>query len=133
ILLRHLVSPSAYIPVDISRLQLVDFALRVAETFPSLEVSAVCADYTADFELPVGGDAGERVVAFFPGSTIGNFEPGEAQLFLRRVRSLVAADGGLLLGVDLRKDPVIIERAYNDPEGVTAEFNLNLLSRLNRE
>jgi L-histidine Nalpha-methyltransferase len=132
IILRHLMDPAAYIPVDISRTQLVDFAVRVTETFPDLRVEAVCADYTAEYDLPKGDEA-RRSVAFFPGSTIGNFEKAEAESFLRRVRRLVGPDGGLLLGIDLRKDPDVIELAYNDPQGVTAEFNLNLLGRINRE
>ncbi|MQA89705.1 MAG: L-histidine N(alpha)-methyltransferase [Gemmatimonas sp.] len=132
LILEHLVAPAAYIPVDISRAQLVDFAIRVSEAFPNLRVEAVCADYTAEYELPDDVPA-SRSVAFFPGSTIGNFEPGEAETFLGRVRRLVGPNGGLLLGVDLRKDPGVIELAYNDPQGVTAEFNLNLLRRINRE
>lgn len=132
LLLEHLDEPAAYIPVDISRTQLVEFAVKVAEAFPELTVEAVCADYTAEYTLPDPGGA-RRSVAFFPGSTIGNFEPHEAVAFLRRVRRLVGDDGGLLLGADLQKDVAVMERAYNDPEGVTAEFNLNLLRRINRE
>jgi dimethylhistidine N-methyltransferase len=134
IILRHLRSPAAYVPVDISRAQLIDFALQVAAAFPSLRVAPVCADYTTAFPLPHEvSDDGGRTVAFFPGSTIGNFEPCEAEEFLRRVRRLVGADGAFLLGLDLRKDVQVIENAYDDPEGVTARFNLNLLERINRE
>jgi L-histidine Nalpha-methyltransferase len=133
ILLRRLESPAAYIPVDISRTQLVEFALAVNEAFPSLRVVPICADYTADLALPDEQDGAARTVAFFPGSTVGNFEPDEAELFLGRVRRMVGPDGGLLLGLDLRKEPALIEHAYNDGEGVTAEFNLNLLARINRE
>ncbi len=132
-LLNHLREPAAYIPVDISRTQLVDFALTVAQAFPDLDVVPVCADYTRDFVLPPYDRETDRCVAFFPGSTIGNFEPAEAETFLRGVRRLVGREGGLLLGVDLLKEAEIIERAYNDPEGVTAEFNLNLLTRINLE
>jgi dimethylhistidine N-methyltransferase len=132
LILRHLQEPAAYIPVDISRVQLVEFAVEVAEAFPDLNVAAVCADYTAEYTLPDPGGA-FRSVAFFPGSTIGNFETHDAICFLRRVRRLVGENGGLLLGVDLRKTGTIMELAYNDPEGVTAEFNLNLLRRINRE
>jgi dimethylhistidine N-methyltransferase len=133
ILLDHLHAAASYIPVDISRAQLVSFALRVSEAHPELRVTPICADYTASFHLPAEPGAAHRSVAFFPGSTIGNFEPGEAEAFLRRVRTLVAADGALLIGVDLVKEPRTIERAYNDEEGVTAAFNLNLLRRINRE
>jgi dimethylhistidine N-methyltransferase len=132
IILRHLRKPAAYVPVDISRAQLVEFAMKVAEAFPALSVAAVCADYTQDYELPPLPPTG-RTLAFFPGSTLGNFEIPEAEHFLARVRRLVGRSGALLIGLDLRKDPRIIERAYNDPEGVTAEFNLNLLARINRE
>lgn len=133
ILLRHLKDPAAYIPVDISRAQLIDFALQVAAEFPSLRVAPVCADYTGSFDVPAASGVDGTCVAFFPGSTIGNFEPAEAVDFLGRVRHLVGARGRMLLGVDLRKNPEIIERAYNDPEGVTASFNLNVLARVNRE
>ena len=133
LILRSLDSPVAYVPVDISCAQLVAFARDVAGAFPDLEVDAVCADYTAEYALPNDGSAAQRSVAFFPGSTIGNFEVDEARAFLARVRRLVGEGGGLLLGVDLLKDPAVIEAAYNDPEGVTAEFNLNLLVRINRE
>jgi dimethylhistidine N-methyltransferase len=75
----------------------------------------------------------ERKVVFFPGSTIGNFEPAQALDFLRRARALAGASGGALIGVDLHKPTVILDRAYNDPEGYTGQFNLNLLQRLNRE
>lgn len=133
IVLRNLRSAVAYVPVDISRAQLVDFANRVVETLPGLRVVPICADYTADFILPPLPEKPRRCVAFFPGSTIGNFEPTEATAFLARVRRLVGVGGGMLLGLDLRKTPDIIEAAYNDPEGITADFNLNLLTRINRE
>lgn len=133
ILLRQLTDLAAYIPVDISRAQLIEFAMRVSDAFPDLHVVPVCADYTAGFALPSAEGEHERSVAFFPGSTLGNFEPDGARQFLGRVRKLVGPEGGMLLGLDLAKDPELIERAYNDPEGVTAEFNLNLLDRINRE
>lgn len=133
VLLRHLDSPVAYVPVDISRAQLVEFAGRVADELPDLLVMPVCADYTAGLQLPPLPDTARRSVGFFPGSTIGNFDTEETPIFLRRARQMLGPDGGLLLGVDLRKDPAIIELAYNDPEGVTAQFNLNLLTRINRE
>jgi len=132
-LLRHLRSPAAYLPVDISRSQLVQFAMSVASSFPDLQVSPVCADYTSEFELPPQEAPASRCVAFFPGSTFGNFDSEDADRFLRRVATLVGPEGGMLVGIDLRKDRGVIERAYNDPEGVTAEFNRNLLRRINRE
>lgn len=133
IVLEHLVSPRAYVPVDISRAQLVEFARRVAEAFPALDVEPVCADYTRDFVLPSANGTSDRCVAFFPGSTIGNFEPDDARTFLSRTRRLLGSRGRFLLGLDLRKDPGVIEAAYNDPQGVTRQFNLNLLARINRE
>ena len=133
VLLSHLEQPAAYIPVDISRAQLIGFAREVAAAYPSLHVVAVCTDYAAGFELPPDPDGARRTVAYFPGSTIGNFEPEAALDFLRQVRKLVGPSGGMVLGVDLWKDPEILHHAYNDQAGVTAEFNLNLLRRINRE
>jgi dimethylhistidine N-methyltransferase len=120
------------VPVDISREQLVRFALDVAHEFPELNVCPVCADYTQSFPLPPVDDA-HRTLAFFPGSTIGNFERGEAERFLRRIGALVGSGGALLIGADLHKDRATVERAYNDDAGVTAAFNRNLLVRINRE
>ncbi|HEY0152640.1 MAG TPA: L-histidine N(alpha)-methyltransferase [Longimicrobium sp.] len=133
ILLEELREVAAYLPIDISRAQLLAFAISVAEAFPELEVLPVCADYTSTFSLPEPTRPAAGVVAFFPGSTIGNFEPDDAARFLERVGELCGPGGRLLIGVDLAKDPEVIERAYNDPEGVTAAFNLNLLARINRE
>lgn len=133
LLLEHLEHPVSYVPIDISHAQLVAFALATAERYPTLVVTPVSADYTGWLELPPPQRHERRTLAFFPGSTIGNFEPDEAARFLERVARLCGLDGGLLIGIDLRKDPAVIERAYNDPEGITAEFNLNLLARLNRE
>jgi dimethylhistidine N-methyltransferase len=133
LLLEHLERPTAYMPIDISREQLAAFALSVAAAFPGLDVAPVCADYTSAWQLPRAGGDAVRTIVFFPGSTIGNFERAEAAQFLRRTAALCGEAGGLLLGVDLRKSPALIERAYNDPEGVTAAFNLNLLRRINRE
>lgn len=132
-LLDHLERPTAYIPVDISRAQLLEFARDIAAEFPGLAVHPLAADYTAEFTLPAADPAPRRTVVFFPGSTIGNFEPHEAEGFLRRTAALCGPGGACLIGVDLAKDPAVIERAYNDPEGVTAEFNLNLLRRIDRE
>ncbi|MEP7384100.1 MAG: L-histidine N(alpha)-methyltransferase [Gemmatimonadota bacterium] len=131
-LLDRLERPVAYVPVDISREQLHDVARERAAQYPGLRILPVCADYTTPFELPVLPAAAHRV-AFFPGSTIGNFHPAEAAAFLHRVRHTVGPKGALILGVDRRKDPDVLNAAYNDAAGVTAAFNLNLLTRLNRE
>jgi dimethylhistidine N-methyltransferase len=124
--------PAVYMPVDISSEHLMISAKALAATFPGLEVHAVCADYSAPFELPVDDHEHPRA-AFFPCSSIGNFDPAEAELLLRRVGSILGPGGRLLIGVDLVKDRARLERAYNDAAGVTAAFNMNLLSRINRE
>lgn len=124
--------PRHYFGVDISRAFLIESARRLSADYPWLEVHAACADFSQEFELPEAANDGRRLV-FFPGSTIGNFEPGEALHILQRVRRLLAPDGGFLIGVDLKKDPRLLHDAYNDRRGVTAVFNLNLLERLRRE
>jgi len=133
LLLDALPSPAAYVPVDISREMLVQTAAKLTRNFPGLEVCPVCADYTADHVLPAPRRRARRRAAYFPGSTIGNLDPEMAREFLAQVRRTVGPDGALIIGVDLRKDPAILERAYDDPAGVTAAFNLNLLRRLQRE
>ncbi len=132
LLLRALDRPAAYTPVDISRAQLAELAVELAAEFPDLQVSPVAADYTRDFHLPPRLARHGRTLAFFPGSTIGNFEPDQALDFLRRTRAIVGDDGAFLVGVDFVKDIRTLERAYNDPEGVTAAFNLNMLTHVNR-
>lgn len=132
LLLKELDNIAAYIPVDISQDFLLEEAERLQDDFPSLEIKPVAADYTKPFELGMNGHADHRVI-FFPGSTIGNFTPDEAQEFLFQSADLLQKGDGLLIGVDLKKDSEILNKAYNDSEGVTAEFNLNLLKRINRE
>jgi dimethylhistidine N-methyltransferase len=134
LLLDALERPAVYAPVDISREFLREAASRVAADFPELAVIAICADYS-DPRM-VGGlppPAGGRRVGFFPGSTIGNLEPAEAVAFLRGCRAILGSRGGMLVGVDLKKDPEVLHRAYNDAAGVTAAFTLNLLARVKRE
>ena len=133
ILLEELKEPAVYIPIDISREQLQNSTARFREIFPRLEILPVCADYLEHFELPLPRKPSSRSVVYFPGSTIGNFEPRAATDFLRRMVDFCGDGGGLLIGVDLDKDRDIIEAAYNDSQGVTAQFNLNLLTRINRE
>jgi dimethylhistidine N-methyltransferase len=133
ILLAALDSPAAYVPVDISRERLREAAAELAADFPGLPVIAVCADYTRPFALPpLPGPTGKRV-GFFPGSTIGNFEPDGVVRFLRNCAELLGRGGEMLIGVDLKKDPAILEAAYNDRAGINAAFNLNLLERIDRE
>ncbi len=135
ILLNHLFAqkcaPAAYVPLDISREHLLRSARRLEVEYPDLNVLPVCADYTKQFSLPEA--AALKTVVYFPGSTIGNFHPHEAQLFLKHIAEVCGADGGLLIGVDLEKDARILEAAYNDKLGVTADFNLNVLRHINRE
>jgi dimethylhistidine N-methyltransferase len=133
LLLEHLTKPAAYVPVDISRKPLASAAAAIAEEFASLEVLPVCADFTQPFDLPTPRVMPERNMVFFPGSTIGNFSREEAVDLLRVMRAEAKEGGGLLIGVDLEKPKEILEPAYNDSAGVTADFNLNLLNRLNRE
>ena len=134
LLLARLESPAAYVPVEISREHLLASAARIAADFPGLEVLPVTADFTEPFELPQPRHGTvRRNVAFFPGSTIGNFPRPMAADLLRATSREVGAGGAMLIGVDLVKDRATLERAYNDAAGVTAEFNLNLLARLNRE
>ena len=101
--------------------------------YPRIEVLPVCADFTQDFALPRSRRAATHAAVYFPGSTIGNFLPGRAAELLRRITRMCGTGGGLLIGIDLKKDVATIEAAYNDQLGVTAEFNLNLLRRINRE
>lgn len=134
LLLDHLRQPAAYVPIDISKEPLIQAATALAAAYADLEVLPVCADYTTDFELPVPTAPAARRVVYYPGSTIGNFDREPARRFLRRIAGVCGpGGGGLLIGVDLRKDPVKLHHAYNDWEGVTAAFNLNLLVRINRE
>ena len=133
ILIEALDEPAVYMPVDISEKQLYESAAMFRQIFPDLEVLPVCADYLQPVVLPTPRRSASHKVVYFPGSTLGNFEPNEAADFLRRIARLCGDGGGLLIGVDLQKDPAVIEAAYNDTQGVTADFNLNLLVRANRE
>jgi dimethylhistidine N-methyltransferase len=124
--------PRRYMGIDISREFLLESVQHLAQDYPWLEVHAACADFSRNLDLPDCAGT-ERKLAFFPGSTIGNFEPYEALAFLQRVRRLLQPEGALLVGVDLKKDPRILHAAYNDSQGLTAAFNLNLLERLRTE
>jgi dimethylhistidine N-methyltransferase len=133
ILLDSLRNPAAYIPVDISCEHLTQTVKGLKAEYPRLEILPVCADFCRDFRLPQGQHDPARTVIYFPGSTIGNFAPNEGSQLLRQIVKLSGQGGGLLIGIDLKKDVHVIERAYNDSLGVTAEFNLNLLTRMQRE
>lgn len=133
ILLEKLHAPIAYVPVDISKEQLARSTKSFRKLFPTLEILPVCADYLELVKLPAPSRKPARKVVYFPGSTIGNFETAPARQFLRRIARYVGRGGGLLIGVDLEKDRRVLEDAYNDSAGVTAQFNLNLLVRANRD
>ena len=122
--------PEAYLPVDISRCHLERTAAELHVDFPWLKVYPTCADLTAPLRLP-GIVAGLQKVGFFPGSSIGNFEPHEARRFLRHVAASLGSGAHLLIGVDRKKDRAVLEAAYNDAAGVTSAFNLNVLRHLN--
>ena len=133
ILLEQLDELAAYVPVDISQDHLLESAQKIRAEFPNLDVLPVVADFTQPFQLPSPKVMPLRNVVYFPGSTIGNFTHDAAQDLLRVMYGEAGAGGALLIGVDVQKDPAIIERAYNDSAGVTAEFNRNILHHLNRE
>lgn len=131
LLLDALETPRGYLPIDISGDYLQGVAAQLAADYPGLRVRSVIADYTKPFALPAKM-AGARRVGFFPGSTIGNFPRAEAIAFLRMAADKLSG-GGLLIGVDLVKDPARLHAAYNDAAGVTAAFNKNILARANAE
>jgi dimethylhistidine N-methyltransferase len=138
LLLRNLESPVAYVPVEISRSALAESVVRLEREFPRIEMLPVCADFTRPIKLPRAARAPRQTVVYFPGSTIGNFAPDDALRLLRQMRNEAGQGGGVLgggvlIGVDLVKDSVVLESAYNDAAGVTAEFTLNLLVRMNHE
>ncbi|MCA9413085.1 MAG: L-histidine N(alpha)-methyltransferase [Candidatus Omnitrophica bacterium] len=133
ILLSHLKDPVAYVPVDISRDYLEEVGEDLAEAYPNIEILPVCADFTESFDLPEPTREPTHTAVYFPGSTIGNFTPTQARNILGGIAPLCGDQGGLVIGVDLQKDPEVLEAAYDDSEGVTAEFNLNLIRRIKHE
>lgn len=133
LLLDALARPAAYVALDVSRDALLEATRRIAAARPDLEVWAICADYLRPFTLPERAGPPRKRLAFFPGSTIGNFAPEQARRFLRLMADLLGPGGDLIIGADLPKDARTLEAAYDDAQGVTAAFNKNLLARLNRE
>ncbi len=131
-LLLDALRPIAYLPIDISKLYLQGEAQKLAAEFTWLNVHAICADFTGKLELPYHVNSTNKV-AFFPGSTIGNFAPEQAVSVLKEMNAMVGGNGGLLIGVDLQKESSILNAAYNDESGFTEKFNKNLLVRINRE
>jgi len=129
-LLLESVRPKVYVPMDISREHMIDSANRLWQDYPWLKIQMTHIDYSGSWSLPDLGPG--RNIAFFPGSTIGNYHPEEATVLLERLSELVGHDGGVLIGVDLKKDKRMLEAAYNDSQGITARFNLNVLRHINR-
>jgi len=133
LLLDRLVDPAGYVPIDISRPHLVAAAERMAERYADLEVLPVCTDYTQALHVPRPSQPTAYTAFFFPGSTIGNFEPEEATAFLRQLTAACSPCDRLIIGVDLAKHHHVLHQAYNDSQGITAAFNLNVLQRANEE
>ena len=132
LLLDALERPAAYVPIDISGPHMRAAVTTLARDYPSVAMTPVEGDFTRPLALPDLGEGGRRI-GFFPGSTIGNFTPAEAGTFLAHARQSLGAGAALVLGFDLPKDRAVLEAAYDDHQGVTAAFNLNLLTRMNRE
>jgi len=132
VILDALTTPASFVAVDISRESIISVTKTLAAEYPGLSVHAVCADFTQPFEIPRMTGFGRRI-AFFPGSSLGNFTHDGAVDFLAGAARQVGLGGGMLIGIDLKKDPTLLTAAYNDAAGVTAKFNLNILLRLNTE
>lgn len=133
LLLDNLDNPAGYVPVEISREHMLSSMEPLQADYPDLDIYPICADFTQNIPLPSPRRAAARRAVYFPGSTLGNFPPLEAERLLHVLHRTAGPNGAVLLGVDLRKDPRILIPAYNDAEGVTAAFNRNLLVRINRE
>lgn len=132
ILISSLIDPAAYVLIDISPDAVQMSARKLSGKFPQLKVVSVCADYLMMDEIPLVAEGGKKVIVFL-GSTIGNFEPEDARNFLNECHGELSSGDGMLIGVDLKKDVNVLNRAYNDSEGFTEKFNLNLLWRIKRE
>ena len=132
LLLNAATRPARFVPMDISGPHLQAASVLLQKEFPALQIQPLVGDYTSGWQLPAPLPGAGKRVAFFPGSTIGNFSPQQAQTFFQNCAQHLAG-GALLLGVDLIKSPDVLHAAYNDAQGVTAAFNLNLLARANRE
>ncbi len=133
LLLDHIPGLAGYVPVDISGEHLMSSSELLKKDYPGLDIYPLAVDYTRPFSIPEAKKPYDHVAVYYPGSTIGNFIPEYAEEFLRRISKLCGKNGGLVIGVDLKKSKHILEPAYNDSLGVTAEFNLNILQRINNE
>lgn len=133
LLLDNIPGLAGYIPIDISTEHLINSCEMLKKDYPNLDIFPLAADYTKDFDLPKINKPYDHIAVYYPGSTIGNFTPQKAKEFLKRISKICGSNGGLIIGVDLKKDKNILEAAYNDKKGITAAFNLNILRRLNNE
>ena len=133
LLLEQMASPVSWVPIEISPEPLRQSVQQFQNLFPELPVQPLAADFTRAVRLPIPPRAPRRTVVYFPGSTLGNYDTRASVALMRKMRNEMGDNGGVLIGIDLKKDPALIEAAYNDRAGVTAEFTLNLLVRLNRE
>jgi dimethylhistidine N-methyltransferase len=133
LLLDNIPGLAGYVPVDISAEHLHNTVEILKAEYPHIDIFPLAADYTKDFELPEINKPYDHKAVYYPGSTIGNFTRREAKEFLKRISKICGNNGGLIIGVDLRKDKETLEKAYNDKEGVTAAFNLNILEHINTE
>lgn len=125
-------SPVAYVPIDISKELLMNSARELSASYPYIEILPVCGDYTGNITIPTPSKHARRKIIYFPGSTIGNFDPQSAELFLRKIGA-ISQGGSLLIGVDLKKDFTLLHQAYNDAQGITAQFNKNILKHINTQ
>ncbi len=132
-LLDHLETPKSYVPIDISRVHLLESARKLQQLYPDLDVLPIPGDFNSAIEIPVGPRPTDNRVVFFPGSTLGNLEEDEAFVFMGRIAKLVGPRGALLIGIDMKKPLEVLLPAYDDKAGVTAEFSLNMLQHINRE
>ena len=133
LLLDNIPGLAGYVPVDISSEHLIQSAGDLKKLYPNLDIFPLAADYTKDFELPRIDKFYDHKAVYYPGSTIGNFTPSKAKSFLERIATICGKNGGVIIGVDLKKDKKILEDAYNDKDGITAAFNLNILEHINNE
>jgi L-histidine Nalpha-methyltransferase len=133
LLLDQLPDPAGFVPVDISGDYMEAACRELQADYPDLKIVPICADFTQSFTLPDTDNGAARTVVYFPGSTIGNFHESQAQELLSVMRGICGTDGALLIGVDLRKSRETLEAAYNDAQGVTEQFNMNVLRRINHE
>lgn len=132
-LLEELSEMSTYIPVDISEEYLLKTVNQLRLEYPKISIIPIFADYTSHFDLPVSGSDNQKQIVFFPGSTIGNFDLKEVRSFLSNIAEIIAEDSEMLIGVDLKKEAEVLEAAYNDQQGITAQFNKNIIKHINRK